>query len=450
MRTSALRLSVVYAAIFAAALLALVFVIYLLTARFIDAEVDTVIERDAAGFLDAYARGGVRTLAAELNLRAENWGRTNAVYLLTDAQGYVLAGNLPAWPTMRRGRGPWVDFEILVQESGFENERPVRAMVLEPGPGLRFMVGTDLSERHALGRRFAVAAGVGCLLVTMLALGIGYRQSQRILTRVAEVSRSCAEILGGNLSRRLPVVGAEDEFDTLAGEVNALLARLARTTEILRASLHSAAHDLRSPMHRMRLRMERALADPVSGASRETVEVMLQDLDHMQRVLTALLQIAEAESGAVGAQPEAVAMDVLLAELVELYQPQAEQQGIALSALSAPGQQVMGHRQLLAQAVANLIDNALKFTPSGGSVQLAARSDGGRLVLTVADSGPGIPAGDRGRAVEPFVRLSDTPSRDGSGLGLSLAAAVARLHGGSLRLEDNQPGLIAILEFPAA
>jgi signal transduction histidine kinase len=312
------------------------------------------------------------------------------------------------------------------------------------------MVGTDLSERHALGRRFLVAAGAGSLLVTMLALGIGYRQSQRILARVADVSRSCAEILGGNLSRRLPVAGDEDEFDTLAVEVNALLARLARTTEILRASLHSAAHDLRSPMHRMRLRMERALADPVAGASRDTVEVTLQDLDHMQRVLTALLQIAEAESGAVGARPEAVAMDVLLAELVELYQPQAEQQGIALQVSPGVGLQVMGHRQLLAQAVANLIDNALKFTPAGGSVRLAAQLDSGRLVLTVADTGPGIAAGDRGRAVEPFVRLSDTPSRDGAGLGLSLAAAVARLHSGSLRLDDNHPGLIAILDLPAA
>ncbi|MFZ1623427.1 MAG: HAMP domain-containing sensor histidine kinase [Gammaproteobacteria bacterium] len=450
MRTSALRLSVVYAAIFAAALLALVFVIYLLTARFIDTEVDAAIERDTAGFLEAYARGGVRTLAAELTLRSENWSRTNAVYLLTDSQGFVLAGNLPAWPTMHHDNGPWVDFVISVQEGGVEIERPIRAMVLEPSRGLRFLVGTDLSERYALVRRFAVAAGVGSLLVTILALGIGYRQSQRILARVADVSRSCAEILGGNLSRRLPVVGADDEFDTLAGEVNALLARLARTTEILRASLHSAAHDLRSPMHRMRLRMERALADPdpVAGASRETVEVTLQDLDHMQRVLTALLQIAEAESGAVGARPEAVAMDVLLAELVELYQPQAEQQGIVLGVSLESGRQVMGHRQLLAQAVANLIDNALKFTPAGGSVQLAAHADGTRLVLTVADTGPGIPAEERGRAVEPFVRLNETPSRDGSGLGLSLAAAVARLHGGSLRLADNQPGLLVTIDLP--
>jgi signal transduction histidine kinase len=449
-RTSALRLSVVYAAIFAAALLALVFVIYLLTARFIDADVDTAIERDAAGFVEAYSRGGVRTLAEELNLRVANWGRSNAVYLLSDEQGFVLAGNLPAWPTMRLEDGAWVDFEILVQESGIETERPIRAMVLEPAPGLRLLIGTDLSERQALGRRFAVAAGVGSLLVTMLALWIGYRQSQRILARVADVSRSCAEILGGNLSRRLPVAGVEDEFDTLAVEVNALLARLARTTEILRASLHSAAHDLRSPMHRMRLRMERTLADPVAGASRDTVEVTLQDLDHMQRVLTALLQIAEAESGAVGARPEAVNMDVLLAELVDLYQPQAEQQDIALQVLPGSGQQVMGHRQLLAQALANLIDNALKFSPAGGRVQITVRADGTRLILTVADTGPGIPAGDRVRAVEPFVRLSDTPSREGAGLGLSLAAAVARLHGGSLRLEDNQPGLRVTLDLPLA
>jgi signal transduction histidine kinase len=449
-RTSALRLSLVYAATFAAALTVLVFIIYLLTTRFIDADVDTVIERDTAGFMEAYSRGGVRTLATELKLREDTWGRANAVYLLVDAEGFILAGNLAAWPAMREGAGPWVEFEIFVQEGGVETGRLVRALVVKPAADLRLLVGTDLSERRQLGRRFAIAAGIGTLLVTLLALGIGYRQSQRILARVAEVSRSCGEILGGNLSRRLPLAGANDEFDALAIEVNELLDRLARTTEILRASLHSAAHDLRTPMHRMRLRMEQALTDPEPPGERETMDVLLRDLDRMQRVLTSLLQIAEAESGAVGARPEPVPLDVMLDELAELYQPQAEEQGITLTVGSLPGRTVLGHRQLLAQAVANLLDNALKFTPAGGQVRLEAREGDGRLALTVGDTGPGIPVGERGRAVQPFVRLGNAPPRDGSGLGLSLAAAVARLHGGTLRLEDNQPGLLAVLELPGA
>jgi signal transduction histidine kinase len=462
-RTSALRLSVVYAASFAAALVALVFVIYLLTTRFINTEVDTVIERDARGMLDAYSSGGTRGIISELNLRASTFSRINAVYLLTDNEGFVIAGNLPAWPVMKRRDDRWVEFEIELREGGVETDRPVRAMVLEPGPGLRLLVGTDLSDRRDLGQRFAVAAAIGTLLVTLLALGIGYRQSQRILARVEAVSRSCKEIVAGNLSRRLPLAGDDDEFDTLAVEVNALLARLARTTDILRTALHSAAHDLRSPMHRMRLRIEQALNSTEQGATeegapadkrltpaaeRETLDLLLRDVDHMQRVLTALLQIAEAESGTVGARPEPVPLDMMLGELGELYQPQAEEQGVALSVSCEPGSCALGHRQLLAQAVANLIDNALKFTPAGGRIELQTRAVDGRLVISVADSGPGIPAEERARAVEPFVRLSNAPPRDGSGLGLNLAAAVARLHGGSLRLEDNRPGLIALLELP--
>lgn len=439
----------VYAASFATALVALVFVIYLLTTRFINTEVDTVIERDALSLLEAYGQSGTRGITSELILRAGTFSRINAVYLLADSEGFVIAGNLPAWPVMQGRDGRWVEFEIEMHEGGLETGRPVRAMVLEPGPGLRLLVGTDLSDQRSLGRRFAVAAGIGTLLVTLLALGIGYGQNQRILARVEAVSRSCKEIVGGNLSRRLPLAGADDEFDALAVEVNGLLARLARTTEILRTSLHSAAHDLRSPMHRMRLRMEQALGGTATGAERDTLEVLLHDVDHMQRVLTALLQIAEAESGTVGARPEPVALDTMLGELGELYQPQAEQQGIALSVRCEPGGCVLGHRQLLAQAVVNLLDNALKFTPPGGRVELQTRAADGRQIISVADSGPGIPSEERARAVEPFVRLSNAPPRDGSGLGLNLAAAVARLHGGSLRLEDNRPGLVALLDLPA-
>lgn len=452
MRTSALRLSVLYAAIFAAALVALVFTIYLFTSRFIDGEMDEDIDGDVASLLEAFQRGGARQLAGELELHRGNWGRSNAVYLLVDRQGSALAGNLSAWPVMQSRSDRWVGFEILTREGDREVSHPVRAQALQLADGYRLLVGTNLSERQQLTRRFAVAAGVGAVLVTLLALWVGYQQSRRIYARVEAISRSCAEILAGNPGRRLPLAGADDEFDTLAREVNELLDRLARTTEILRASLHSAAHDLRSPMHRMRLRMEQSLGAGPGPAERENTEVLLRDLEHMQRVLTALLQIAEAESGAVGARPEEVALDVMLAELGELFEPQAEERAIAFRLELAPGLRVLGHRQLLAQAAANLIENALKFTPPGGQVLIRSERADGRLLISVADSGPGIPVADRARAVAPFVRLGNDrdTARGGAGLGLSLAAAVARLHGGTLRLEDNQPGLRVLLELPAA
>lgn len=450
MQTSAYRLSLVYAGTFATALTLLVAVIYFLTARFIDDEVDAAVESEFAGLLDAYQRGGARRLASELEFRRNSWGRNNAVSLLADSQGTVIAGNLSSWPLMRQLNDRWVEFEILTREGGAEVNHPVRGIAMQLPGDLRLLVGTDLGERQLLMRRFAVAAGVGLGLVTLLAIGIGYRQSRMIMERVASINRSCGSILAGNLSQRLPVIGVGDEFDTLAREFNELLDRLARTTEILRASLHSAAHDLRSPMHRMRLRMEQALGTDAGSAPKDNVEALLRDLDHMQKVLTALLQIAEAESGALGAQPGPVAMDTMLGQLRELYQPQAEEQRVTLESEADAKPVVTGHRQLLAQAVANLVDNALKFTPPGGRVCLAAHAAGDRLVVSVADNGPGIPEADRNRALEPFVRLGAGASREGAGLGLSLVAAVARLHGGVLRLRDNAPGLRAELVLPVA
>jgi signal transduction histidine kinase len=448
MRTSALRLSVVYAAVFALALVVVVAAIYLVTANYLDDEVDAAIEQDLQTLLGAFNRGGARQLVREIDLRRGTFARTNGVYLLEDGDGTILAGTLQSWPVMEARGERWVQFDLEAREGRRFVNHPVRAVV-ETLPGdLRLVVGTDLGDRRALTASFAVAAAVAMVLVTLLALFVGYGQSRSILARVRAVNASCAEILGGNLARRLPVAGAGDEFDSLATRVNDLLDRLARTTEILRASLHSAAHDLRTPMHRMRLRMEETLASGDGAASGDTVEALLGDLDRMQRVLGALLQIAEAESGTLGAQTEDVAADVLVGELADLYAARAEELGVRLEARVVPGLQLRGHRQLLAQALANLIENALKFTPAGGHIEVALDRDGPRATLAVADSGPGIPAAERERAMAPFVRLGNGAGREGTGLGLSLAAAVARLHGGALRLQDNHPGLRALLDLP--
>jgi signal transduction histidine kinase len=447
MRLSALRLSLVYAAIFATALFVLIVSIYLFTTRFIDAEFDAAIEQDLQTLIGAYNDGGPRQLIREVDLRRGSWARSNGVYLLEASDGAVLAGNLAVWPAMEAREGRWVEFEIYTQEGRRERSHPVRALIQEFPNGLRLVVGTDLSDRRQLTGRFAVATAVAMVLVTLLALAVGYRQSRSILARVGAINATSADILAGNLAGRLPVTGVNDEFDALAAKVNELLDRLAHTTEILRASLHSAAHDLRTPMHRMRLRMEESLVAG-HGAGPADTEAALTDLDRMQRVLAALLQIAEAESGTIGAQPEDVPADIMVSELAELYAPQAEEQGICLRSQVDPGLCIRGHRQLLAQAVANLIENALKFTPAGGVVNIGATAADDRATLSVGDSGPGIPAAERERALTPFVRLGNAGARDGTGLGLSLAAAVARLHGGMLRLRDNQPGLLAVLELP--
>ena len=254
----------------------------------------------------------------------------------------------------------------------------------------------------------------------------------------------------GELGRRLPVAGANDEFDALAIQVNRVLDRLEDQTRTVRATFDSAAHDLRAPLHRLRARMDSLLrrSPSLEPAVHESVESALREVDRLQRTLAILLQIALAESGAPLAAPMAIDVGELADELVELFEPVARAQGLTLSSRHSGNTMVHGNRQLLAQLMTNLIENALKYIPSGGWIELSAsRLDQG-VRLVVSDNGPGIAPEDRERAVQPFARLGNDADTHTSGLGLSLVAAIARLHRARLALESNEPGLRVIVDLP--
>jgi signal transduction histidine kinase len=271
--------------------------------------------------------------------------------------------------------------------------------------------------------------------------------SRNLLRRLDQTNSSAAEIMAGNLTRRLPVSRAGDEFDSLAKNLNRMLDRIERLMKGMREVTDSVAHDLRSPLNRLRNRLEGMLKHLPQEAEASEMESAIGEIDRLIATFNSLLLIAEAEAGLERSAMQRVDLSALARDVCELYAPVAEEGGLSLDTELAPPIEIDGNWNLLSQALANLVDNAIKYTPAGGRVTIATGRNNGGAVLSVADTGPGIPEEDRTRALERFVRLEASRNSAGSGLGLSLVAAVARLHEARLELSDNHPGLRASMVF---
>ena len=448
--TTAFRLSVGYTLLVTLAVVLTLGSASLLTERQITDEVDLIIDAELKSLEDKYARSGVDGVTDEINLRIDSWGRIGAVYMIADANFEPIAGNVTHWPFDGMPTERWPEFEIETIEPGRRAVHPVRAAVRKLPGGNLLLVGTDISQGRRFADKFRVATFWGIGLSTLAAALTGFWFSYRLSRRVDEVTRTCQRIMAGDLGSRLPLAGANDEFDALASSVNRVLDRLEEQAGTLRATFDSTAHDLRAPLQRLRTRMDALLlsSPPLDPAVHESVELALHEVDHLQRTLATLLQIALAESGNPLTSPVPVDVGELATELVELFEPVAASQGVALNCNPEPHTLVQGNRQLLAQLITNLIENGLKYVPAGGRIEVAVQRSPERARLVVADNGPGIAAEDRSRALQPFVRFGHG-KQEGSGLGLSLVAAIARLHRGRLTLENNEPGLRVVVELPA-
>jgi signal transduction histidine kinase len=286
-------------------------------------------------------------------------------------------------------------------------------------------------------------------LVLLLGLSGGALMSRNMLARLESINRTSAEIIDGDLSRRVPVGTAHDEFDALAENLNAMLDRIERLMKGVREVTDSVAHDLRTPLTRLRNRLETTLrhSDP-AGTQTPEIEAAVAETDQLITTFNALLLIAEADAGVARGEMGPIDLAPIVEDIAELYGPLAEEKEVTLRIAPAGATRIDGNRSLISQALANLVDNAIKYTPSGGVVTVTASETPGGVELRVADSGPGIPEAERARVVERFVRLDASRSAPGTGLGLSLVAAVARLHEARLLLEDNKPGLRAVIRFP--
>lgn len=453
-RTTAFKLALIYIALFTTSALVLLGVVWWTTAGFMERQTAEVIQAEVQGLAEQYRTGGLTGLRRAIEERGAAQPDRASIYLLVDPFLQPVAGNIDGWPQVRSSSDGWLRFTVETEGKARRAERH-RALGrgYRLGPGFRLLVGRDIEERLHLQGLVVRAIGWGMGLTLLLGLAGGVLMSRQLLRRVDAINRTTRGIIDGDLSRRIELTGSRDEFDQLAANLNAMLDRIERLLEGMRQVTDNIAHDLRTPLNRIRSRIEVALlADPDSaGSAREVLQATLRDAEELIGTFNALLAIARAEAGAPEAGTEPLDLAALTRDVAELYQPLAEDKGLGF-AVEANGRPVVrANRHLIAQALANLIDNAVKYTPSGGAVRVEAGIGSGRRpTLLVADTGPGIPEEQRERVLERFVRLDQDRSTPGNGLGLSLVRAVARLHGAALRLEDNAPGLRVTIAFPEA
>jgi signal transduction histidine kinase len=442
LRSATFRLALLYMLLFGGSVAVLLGFLYWATVGELSAQVDETIQADIKGLAEQYEQRGTPGIAAIIGdrVRKDPGGRT--VYLLTDPLRRPLVGNLSGWPTVPPDGDGWITFELLDRDTADGKPYPARARRFVLQGGLNLLVGREVRELRRTQHRIVNAMIWGIGITLALAFLGGIAMSRGTARRIDAINQTSRDIMSGDLDRRIPAGGTGDEFDQLAGNLNDMLDRIQGLMEGLRHVSDNIAHDLRTPLTRLRGRLEE-LDDPGLGGDERTkrIDAAVTEADGLLAIFNALLRITQIEAG--GRRENFAPLDLaeVVKDVAELYEPVAQAKDLSFSADADGAGQVTGDRDLLFQAVANLVDNAIKYTPAGGSVTLHSA---GRSV-SVSDTGPGVPDTAREDVFRRFHRLEASRNAPGSGLGLSLVKAVAQLHGGTIRLNDNDPGLQAVL-----
>lgn len=450
-RTTAFKLLAVYLVVFAVFALFMIGYVAWHTRQLIETQVAESVAGEVRFLAEQYRIGGIQRLVFAIDRRTRRPG--SSIYLLTNFNGEVIASNVSDLPLgLLDAAGSRFTFYRRSEDPGAKENLAFVEVFMLPG-GYRLLVGRDVEERDTV-RQMVVRPAQGALLM-ILVLGLigGFFVTRRVLKRIDAMTATSEVIMAGDLSGRLAVDGTDDEFDRLAHSLNAMLDRIEALMVGLKEVSDNIAHDLKTPLTRLRNRAEEALRS-ASGEEqyRAALETTIEESDGLIRTFNALLMIARAEAGQARDTMVELDLSAIAENVAELYEPLADEQGLDLT-VEAEKVHVHGVRELLAQVLANLVDNAIKYGQPGegrrGHIRIRLRREGTDALLEVSDSGAGIPAKDRDRVVERFVRLDASRSRPGSGLGLSLVAAVARLHGGTLSFSDAEPGLRVTLRLPA-
>jgi signal transduction histidine kinase len=444
-RSAGIRLALVYATVFGVSAFALAFSLWYSTVGLLQRQVELAIRNDAVALADHFTVGGLPSLVIAIQNRLADSPDGDGIYLLMDARGARIIGNLDHWPAGLNQTEAW--YELPVSRKGAGSVALLRAFAL-PG-GDQMLVGRDVRARAQLRRvlqeGLLTAMGIMCVLGLVGAIVIR-TLFRRMIQDIAATTRAISR---GDLTRRVPKTGDGDEFDELAEIINDMLDRITRLMDGVREVSNSIAHDLRTPITRARTRLEDAALHASSPDElKSAIERATDDLDGVVAVFQALLRIAEIEAGARRAAFATIDLAPVLDDIDDLYHAVAEERGLFLRTSIARPLVMLGDRELIQQAVTNLLENALKFSPPGSLIVFRAVLAGSTIEITIADHGPGISEGDRLRATERFFRAESARSTTGSGLGLALVSAVAQLHNGTLTLSDNHPGLRTLIALP--
>lgn len=453
LRSSTFKLALVSIGVFGAVVVALFAYVYWSTATFVMDRVDRTVDAERAMLHDAYDRDGRDGLVRATEQRVAQAPPGGAVYLVTDAALSRLAGNLKEWPASlpgAQGRGAF-------RAAPLRRDAPLQQSLFRftwetlPG-GLHLLVGANIDELSRFTNEIHKALALAITLILVLAAVASVSVTRRTVGRIEAINSTSRAIMESGLGQRVPIRGKQDEWDQLAQNLNAMLGRIESLMDEVRQVSDNVAHDLRTPLTRMRGRLEKASAGPRdSDGDRSVINSAIADLDDVLRMFSSLTRISQIETANRTSAFRAVDLREIAEEVGELFDAAAEDNGGGrVEVTGAKPAPIVGDRDLLFDAIANLVDNAIKHGRPSGVVIVSVDSSAGGVAVSVADDGPGIPAAERPNVVKRFYRLERSRRTPGNGLGLSLVAAVARLHGARMRLSDNAPGLKVELFFSSS
>ncbi|WP_112943711.1 MULTISPECIES: sensor histidine kinase [unclassified Rhizobium] len=457
-KSTAVRLSALYILLFAICAATLVFYVTAMSERLLTSQIREAVQQEVDQVQRAYDNGGMNLLLRTMERRARQPGAN--LYIIAGPSGDILAGNVASVQPGVLDEQGWTSLPFRYQrysEGGQGKPHMAVANINVLDNGLRILIGRDLGEPEAFRALVRQALMVALAIMGLGAVIIWFGIGRNALKRIDRMSAASKKIMAGDLSQRLPVGGSGDEFDRLSVSLNTMLGRIEKLNEGLRQVSDNIAHDLKTPLTRLRNKAADAIDTPDADTRRVALEGIISESDQLIRTFNALLMISRVEAGSVAAEMSTIDLSAIVADSAELYEPVADEAGLAMTTDIEPGIEVQGNRELIGQAIFNLIDNAVKYSAgaeAGGEVSLRLTRRPDAICLQVADHGPGIPADKREDVLKRFVRLDESRSKPGTGLGLSLVEAVMELHSGKLELSDTDPdaatnrGLAVTLVFP--
>jgi signal transduction histidine kinase len=449
LKSSTLKLAIVYVVVFCSAIFGLLGYVYLTTASYLHDRFDSSIGTERGLLIKAFESGGRDALIDLIKRRTGDEFFADWDYLVVDSGSAYVAGNLTGWPQALNGAEGWGNLSSSQSPSAATGRHVLRVAYRNLPDGSRLLLGRDYAELDRLGTRIATGLAAAVLLFLALALAAGISTARRSVARIEAINQTSRKIMQAGLGERIPLRGTRDEWDGLAENLNSMLARIEELTQSTREVADNVAHDLRTPLTRLRGRLERAITHrPNLAQYRAVVGDAIADLDGVLATFSSLLRISRIEMRDRRAAFRLVDLTEIVREVADLFDPTAEEAAVRLRLREAGPAPVVGDRDLLFEAIANLTDNAIKHGGSGGEVTIAVEHERDGPVFSVCDRGPGIPLDERDHVVRRFYRLERSRHSPGNGLGLSLVAAVANLHGADLRMTDNSPGLSVTLHFP--
>jgi signal transduction histidine kinase len=449
LQSSTFRLALIYMSFFIGSVFIILVLIYWSTVSYLTRQTDIVIDSEVTSLVNRYQIGGLTELSFLLNERLLRKPTGLSVYLLSDSNLNPVLGNLDRWPldvTVDKG---WVDFNLHIKKSSDFDVHPVRARIFRLEGDLLLLVGRDIHELETT-KRLIVEALLTSLFVMLVLVAIGSMLLSRYtLRRIEIINKASYEIMSMGLSHRIPSYGTGDEFDVLADNLNAMLDKIDSLMTSIKHVSDNIAHDLRTPLSRLRNHLEELHIDiEESDQCYSRVEQAIVEVDDMLVSFNSLLRIVGIESEEAVSRFQSVDLSRLIKDIVELYEPLIEHNEQILETEIVDVAPITGDRDMLFQAISNLVDNAIKYSPKNGLIQISLEQYNNKIKFIVADSGSGIPTTEREKVFQRFYRLDKSRNTPGNGLGLSLVHAVIKLHKIDIYLEDNHPGLKVVIVFP--